>query len=545
MALSEDWFLGKVAELSNESARNEVLSELKTAVFSLNSSQLKRVAQAFRLDLIFDCLNSSDSNQISEACDVLYPLLSSFDPACLLNEYEKVITRALGHPSPKLRALVLKELCRVANHSPQLAERICQEDILLTIVETVGGGPIRSPKPGRKNNPIDDEEEQNEASAGRAAVKLLSLIACNPHGLSLFSTGSVVISAIKEQSQRSDVVRYRFYEVLVEVAISSPEGLSAVIDTGLLSQMLKEAVGEAPADSSVDILAQANALQLLGKLAAPEHGARYVNDVGVAETLAQTLARASEDPLSSSLLLPELLKFFGGIGHIRPHDVLSTYPAFANSLFDALSSADVSIIGVAMETVGFVGLTGRGKQALYALHGVQMAKFMRRLGELMVVLPTPHRVRALNSLSSLMTLKAEEHDKEMLAITQRWFDGMSPTKVGSTQWASAELIASICRQPFVELQLAGVQVFLCLATLPWGQRLIATCPGLLEFLTGYGNEEGKVRESKYAVSKALLGSSTTSNSLSQSQMLRLETFVQAGPHGRIIGPSEVAIDGAS
>ncbi|XP_071455423.1 26S proteasome non-ATPase regulatory subunit 5 [Hetaerina americana] len=543
MALSEQWFFERVNQLSNESKRSELLSELKTAIFSLNSSKLQSVTRGLPLDLIFDCLNSSDRNQINDACDVLYPLLSTIEPTCLLNEYEKVITRALGHPSPKLRGLVLKELCRVVRHSPQLAERICQEDIFLTIIETIGGGPVSSQEPGKEQNAIndDEEEEQNEASAGRAAVNLMCALGCTPRGLALFSVGSVLLDAIMEQSNRSDVIRYRFYEVLVEIASSSPEGLSAVVDTRFLLLMMKEAMAE----GSVDILTQANALQLLGKLASPEHGAHYIDEMGVAEALARKLARVNEDLLSCSFVLPELLKFFGVIGHIRPHEVLSTYPAFPATLFDTLSSSDVCMIGVAMETVCYVGMTAKGKQALYSQYGKQMAKFMRRLGELIVILPTPLRVSALNGLSSLMTLKAEEQDKELLAITQRWFDGMSPTKLGSTQWASAELVASICRQPFTELQLAALQVFLSISVLPWGQRLIATCPGLLELLTSYDNEEGKVRESKYAVSKALLGSPSTTNSLSESQMLRLETFVRAGPHGRLIGPSEVAVDGSS
>jgi 26S proteasome non-ATPase regulatory subunit 5 len=40
-----------------------------------------------------------------------------------------------------------------------------------------------------------------------------------------------------------------------------------------------------------------------------------------------------------------------------------------------------------------------------------------------------------------------------------------------------ELVMSVCRQPFIELRLAGLQVLQVLAEQPWGQESINNTPG--------------------------------------------------------------------
>ena len=60
-----------------------------------------------------------------------------------------------------------------------------------------------------------------------------------------------------------------------------------------------------------------------------------------------------------------LLKLFGSACRSQPVEILGKFNRFAGYLFSALnSSVESSVIGVAVETVGFIGSTVQGKCAL-------------------------------------------------------------------------------------------------------------------------------------------------------------------------------------
>jgi 26S proteasome non-ATPase regulatory subunit 5 len=56
-----------------------------------------------------------------------------------------------------------------------------------------------------------------------------------------------------------------------------------------------------------------------------------------------------------------------------------------------------------------------------------------------------------------------------LALTKLWFEQLAPDPM--------ELVMSVCRQPFVELRLASLQVMQVLAEQQWGQERINSTPG--------------------------------------------------------------------
>jgi len=62
-----------------------------------------------------------------------------------------------------------------------------------------------------------------------------------------------------------------------------------------------------------------------------------------------------------------------------------------------------------------------------------------------------------------------DQDTQSLALTKSWFDQLAPNPM--------ELVMSVCHQPFVELQLAALQVLRVLAEQQWGQETINNTPG--------------------------------------------------------------------
>jgi len=69
----------------------------------------------------------------------------------------------------------------------------------------------------------------------------------------------------------------------------------------------------------------------------------------------------------------------------------------------------------------------------------------------------------------LCVSQVADQDTLSLAITKSWFEQLAPNPM--------ELVVSVCRQPFTELRLAGLQVLRVLAEQQWGQENINSMPG--------------------------------------------------------------------
>jgi 26S proteasome non-ATPase regulatory subunit 5 len=65
--------------------------------------------------------------------------------------------------------------------------------------------------------------------------------------------------------------------------------------------------------------------------------------------------------------------------------------------------------------------------------------------------------------------QVSDQDTQSLALTKSWFEQLAPNPM--------ELVMSVCRQPFIELRLATLQVLRVLAEQPWGQESISNTPG--------------------------------------------------------------------
>jgi len=269
-----------------------------------------------------------------------------------------------------------------------------------------------------------------------------------------------MVQALKGAMAQRDIIRFRVYEVVTAVAVHSDAALQAAHDSGLLPALIAEL------DNS-DILLQMNSLELLTKLAVFESGLQYLQQHGIVTALANRMTAISEDPLAS-LSLPGLIKFFGNVAQLWPKEVFAEYPNVVTALFETFDNPDLVLLGVAMETVGYIGTSVEGKYMLDSL-GDMMNKTMQKLGNKITNLPTEWRVRALNTVANLLELKVADQDTLSLAITKSWFEQLAPNPM--------ELVVSVCRQPFTELRLAGLQVLRVLAEQQWGQENINSMPG--------------------------------------------------------------------
>lgn len=77
------------------------------------------------------------------------------------------------------------------------------------------------------------------------------------------------------------------------------------------------------------------------------------------------------------------------------------------SLFNAFESDDISVVCIAMETIGYIAITPEGKHTLHK-QGNYMVKAMLKMMEVITKSTIECRIRALNTLTNLIKLEVSK-----------------------------------------------------------------------------------------------------------------------------------------
>ena len=189
--------------------------------------------------------------------------------------------------------------------------------------------------------------------ASKASNVLVSLVSQGDAANVLVS--APVVAEMRVIASKSDIVRFRVYDLIVTLCCASESSLAFCDETQLLQPFLDEV-------STGDILVQLNALELLRTLAACQHGRNYLESKGTFQKLAENLNQATADPLAS-LIVPGLMKFFGSAAHFQP-DLMARYPNFTHTMFNLIEDSDISLAIIAVETLSFIATGIGGKQEL-------------------------------------------------------------------------------------------------------------------------------------------------------------------------------------
>jgi 26S proteasome non-ATPase regulatory subunit 5 len=69
----------------------------------------------------------------------------------------------------------------------------------------------------------------------------------------------------------------------------------------------------------------------------------------------------------TAVFIAGLIKFFGNVAQLWPKEMSAEYPNVVTALFETFDSPDLVLLGVAMETVGYIGTSVEGKYMLDSL----------------------------------------------------------------------------------------------------------------------------------------------------------------------------------
>ncbi|XP_049629027.1 26S proteasome non-ATPase regulatory subunit 5 [Suncus etruscus] len=499
--------LALLRALSGPEAPLEELRALHSALQAVPLGELRERADDLRLGPLFALLGPGSRREQTTLCvSILERLLQAVEPVDVARNFRVDLQKGLAHPSDSVKTLTLSQVGRIVESSDAVTEILNNAELLKQIVYCIGG---------------------ENLSVAKAAIKSLSRVSLTQTGLeALFE--SDLLDDLKNVMKTNDIVRYRVYELIVEISSTSPESLNYCTTSGLITELLRELTGE-------DVLVRATCIEMVTSLAQSHHGRQYLAQEGVIDQISNIIVGAESDPFSS-FYLPGFVKFFGNLAVMdSPQQICERYPVFVEKVFEMTESQDPTMVGVAVDTIGILGSTVEGKQVLHKA-GTHFEHLLMKVGYQVKNASTELKIRCLDAISSLLYLSPEQETDDLLRMTESWFSSLSRD--------SLELLRGISNQPFPELRCAALKVFTAMANQPWAQKLMFNSPGFVEYVMDRSVERDKTsKDAKYELVKALANSKTIAEIFGNPNYLRLRAYLSEGPY--YVKPVSVtAVEGA-
>uniref|UniRef100_H3DN33 26S proteasome non-ATPase regulatory subunit 5 n=1 Tax=Tetraodon nigroviridis TaxID=99883 RepID=H3DN33_TETNG len=493
-------------EISGVEHPTEELQLLKTALLAIPVSALRDSVSGQRFNVIFALLNSDRREQVELCVDILERILVALSPVCLVQNYRAELQAGLGHPQDTVKVLALTQIGRIVEHPDAATEVLNNREVLQAVINCI---------------------REEKIAVAKQAIQSLSKLSHSKPGLdALFQ--SDLLTVMKDVMATSDIVRYRIYELVVEISSASPVSLGYCANSSFISQLLGELTGD-------DVLVRATAIEMVTTLARSQHGRQYLAQQGIMDKIANMIRGAETDPFSS-LYLPGLVKFFGNLAIMdSPQQVCESYPAFQHKVFEMALDPDPVMNGVALDTLGLLGSTVEGKQVLQKT-GEQFRTVLSRMSQLASSGATELRVRSLDAISQLLLLQPEQQTEDLLALTESWFHLLSKQPM--------DMIRNISSQPFPELHCGALRIFTAIAAQPWGQKLMVSTPSFMEFVLDRSTGQTKeAKDAKFELVGSLVSSSTAASILGSQHYISLKAYLREGPY-YVSAVASVSTEGA-
>ncbi|OXB67099.1 hypothetical protein ASZ78_005672 [Callipepla squamata] len=452
-----------VAELLERAVRRELpleeLRALRLAVQAVPPAALRARLSDEHLAALFGLLSSSERERLSACVAVLERLLQALDPLYVIQNLREELRKGLFHPDDSVKILSMSQVGRIVENTDAVREILNSPELLRQIINCIGGEKI---------------------AVAKEAIKSLSRIAQTQDGLEALFVSSL-LSDLKNVMATNDVVRYRVYELIVEISSVSADSLNYCANSGLISDLIGELTGD-------DVLVRATCIEMVTSLAHTPHGRQYLAQQGIIDKISNIIIGAESDPFSV-FYLPGFIKFFGNLAVVdSPQQICERYPVFMEKVFEMAESNDPTMIGVAVDTLGILGSSVEGKQVLQKSRS-RFQNLLNKIGHRAKNAPTELRLRCLDAVSSLLYLPA-------------------------------------------------------IANQAWAQKLMVNSPGFVEYIVDRSVEPDKAsKDAKYELVKALVNSKTIAEIFGNQYYLRLRAYLHEGPY-YVKAVSTTAVEGA-
>ena len=255
----------------------DTLEGLNTLLESCPSnSEILQISTIIGPQLIFYHLSGDQEPEtLHVACAALYKMLTAF-PLPQFLKLTQEIELGLQHPAEPVRLLCLKLLNQKLSSSPSFHQIALQSTMFHLITAIIGDAVL--------------------ACAQLATNIIETLFSASP---SIFTAPGTLRDAfvldLRSLISKSDVIRFRVYNLLVRLSLLSPNVLQFIEEEGFINSLIAEL-------ESDDILINLNCLELLQQLAGSNGGLEVIVAADILKKLHSILEGKDNNPLSSMII---------------------------------------------------------------------------------------------------------------------------------------------------------------------------------------------------------------------------------------------------
>ncbi|KAF9098263.1 26S proteasome non-ATPase regulatory subunit 5 [Mortierella sp. AD031] len=507
-----DHILASFTTLSDPLAINDALLVIQHVLQGPNATPqtAQKVLSSIPMGYFFQLLQQDhgyDTEQIiDKTCTVLELLLKALPYSTLVQD--PFLTTALGQalesPSPRVRALGLAQVDKVANEDLAVLRALLESPVFKAVVDGIGSGSISIAERSKKTLlKICDTQDRLEAIIN--------------------TTGA--LSQIRDLAHsRDSIVQLRMIETLTELASKSTEYSTTLESSGLLDP-LKSGL------TSTDILTRFNILEILAEFGTTASGSEFLDHSGILASIASVVENESGQ---DSLGLNAIVKLYGKLGASEQVDFVTL-----DMKYQILGQLDRLLRGdddfqpdesIKVEVMATIGLIGGNVQNVEWVTQSQCAEeFIITLQSL----PRDAKVAWYHSLAQILACSLDP-SQETERVVSEFYTRLDGDPHLQSPFA-ARLLASAKSQS-QELALSALSAMIPLAHYPFGVQKLASQRDILTFLMDRNAEQSHSEKvAKHEVIDAMLKTAEEvkrtrgTDLLTADQISRLDLHRRQGP----------------
>ncbi|CAG8736611.1 13755_t:CDS:10, partial [Acaulospora morrowiae] len=429
----------------------------------------------------FMLLGSINDVVTSSACKVLEKLLQPMNYADIsssgLKEYLAI---GLRHDYPEVRILALRQVEKCLE-SEEFIQDFVKSPLFPDVLECLGFN--------------------NIPTSIRVTDFLVKLVNTSDYGLkALF--GSESIGILTKLSQGDETVKFRVFDLIVQISPSSPEAFQLCESSGALNAITSEL-------DSDDLLIRLNAVETFSKIIQSHSGYSFLERSGIIRTLIDFLSQTEED-IVLILLKCAVLKFFGRLSEIETIDFSAMdnkYKIF--SLIDAhllINNMDLKIT-----SINIIGVIGHNPRGLYLLYNCVSPNLLNDFMDLHNSSIGEVKLACLQTISCLIGA-SENPTPEISNITEQIYQNPTPL---------ATLITN-AKTTIEELRIASFAVMQKIAIHSWGKIEMSNSKEFIDYIVNRTTEfSHKSCEWKFSIIQTLCSTSDAENIIAPNVLGRL------------------------
>ncbi|CAG8617883.1 13141_t:CDS:10 [Dentiscutata erythropus] len=463
-------------------------------LMNLSLDGLKLFLQPYQFPEFFALFGTYEDAVTSAACKVLNKLLQPMSYVDInssgLQEY---LILGLQHEFPEVRILTLNQIEK-CQYSEEAIQDLVKSPLFPVMLECLGSDDI--------------------PTSTRILEILVKIITASSYSLQAFFDPES-IAVLDKLSKGDGVVKFRVFDLIARISLSSPEAFQLCESSGSLEAITSEL-------KSDDLLIKLNAIETLSKIIQSQIGYSFFEKAGILQFLIDILSKDDDLDITLVLVKCAVLKFFGKLCEVEEIEFSEVEGKFKilRQIDAHLLSDNMDLKITSIHIIGVIGHKERGLKLLYSSASPNL------LGDFMDLYHSSSsdvKLACLQTISCLLGV-SERPTQELSDISEQIYRQMggNPTPIMS--------LVSNVKHGIEELRMCSFAILQKVALHPWGKTEMTNSHEFIDYIIDRSTESTyKGKEWKFAIIQTLYESPDAETLIAPNILEKFRQYLHEGP----------------